>query len=404
MASSSASCQVHPAAPTRFRVTAPWARPRRAITVLARSQQVDKGFSLLEWTSKLVPQGALVTGAKTGWRLAWQAMVRELAPQDQTGNYSRPKYAFDEQIGTPQFPAASGRYHVYVGNACPWCHRVLLVMATTGLDKHITVGRLADIPEKATRGGWVFNTPDPVTGASDLWEVYDKMSPGFRGRCTAPLLIDKQTMRPVSNESSSIMRMLGKLQLSGCLGVDLYPQHLQQQIDQLNDQVYRAINNGVYRAGFSTSQAGYDAAVGEMHQLMARLDQQLTNQRFLLGDRCTEADLRLFPTICRFDAVYAGIFKCGKRRVADYPHLQAWMRDVWQIKTPGSGMQVSDTVDIDGCRVSYYTNLFPLNPGGIIPSGPTAADLQLDKPADRGSSRVDDIFYLQQTATALLSR
>eukprot|EP00879_Flechtneria_rotunda_P013287 GHRR01013875.1.p1 GENE.GHRR01013875.1~~GHRR01013875.1.p1 ORF type:complete len:202 (+),score=41.21 GHRR01013875.1:767-1372(+) len=135
------------------------------------------------------------------------------------------------------------------------------------------------------------------------------MSPGFRGRCTAPLLIDKQTMRPVSNESSSIMRMLGKLQLSGCLGVDLYPQHLQQQIDQLNDQVYRAINNGVYRAGFSTSQAGYDAAVGEMHQLMARLDQQLTNQRFLLGDRCTEADLRLFPTICRFDAVYAGIFK-----------------------------------------------------------------------------------------------
>lgn len=362
---------------------------------------LDKGpLSLLEWTNKLLPQGSLVTGAKAGWNLAWQTMVKELAPQDKTGSYSRPGYAFDNKIGSPQFPVESGHYHVYVGNACPWCHRVLLVLALTGLDQHISVGRLADIPERATRGGWVFDgSPDPVTGARDLWEVYDKLSPGFRGRCTAPLLIDKKTMRAVSNESSSIVRNLGQLQLPGCHDIDLCPPQLLNQIEQLNDQVYRAINNGVYRAGFATSQAGYDAAVGDMHQLLAVLDQRLAQQRFLLGDRFTEADLRLFPTVCRFDAVYAGIFKCGRRRIADYTHLQAWLRDVWQIVTPG-GMQVRDTVDIDACRVSYYTNLFPLNPGGIIPSGPTAADLQLDLTADRGSSRLEDVCYTRTSAAA----
>eukprot|EP00878_Enallax_costatus_P043521 GHUV01051535.1.p1 GENE.GHUV01051535.1~~GHUV01051535.1.p1 ORF type:complete len:336 (+),score=90.96 GHUV01051535.1:264-1271(+) len=329
-------------------------------------------------------------------------MVRELAPQDQTGSYSRPKYSFDEKIGSPRFPVAPGRYHVYVGNACPWCHRVLLTLALTGLDRHISVGYLSDIPEQATRGGWVFDRPDPVTGAKDLWEVYDKISPGFRGRCTAPLLIDKQTKRPVSNESSSIVRMLGQMHLPGCTGVDLYPQQLQQQIDALNEKVYRAINNGVYRAGFATSQAGYDAAVNEMHDLMQQLDQQLGTTRFLLGDKFTEADLRLFPTICRFDAVYAGIFRCGRRRVADYPNLQAWMRDVWQIQMPGGGLQVPDTVDIDGCRRSYYTNLFPLNPSGIIASGPTAADLQVNKPAGRGNSSLEDVCYMRPVAATTI--
>eukprot|EP00775_Hariotina_reticulata_P010760 gene10760-10916_t len=287
------------------------------------SNNVNKGLSILEWTSKLVPQGALVTGARTGWRLAWQTMVRELAPQDQTGSYARPTAAFDE-------------------------------------------------------------------------EVYEKLSPGYRGRCTAPLLMDKKLMKPVSTESSSIVRMLSQLQLPGTTDADLYPPQLQQQIDSMNEKVYRSINNGVYRCGFSTSQAGYDAAVGELHQLMAQLDQQLGQTRFLLGDRFTEADLRLFPTICRFDAVYAGIFRCGRRRVADYPNIQAWMRDVWQIKIPGGGLQVSDTVDIDACRESYYTNLFPLNPSGIIVSGPTAADLQLNLPAGRGSHDISSMFYQKQ--------
>lgn len=386
-------------APTPLRT--PRGRSGAAVVVRCQQQQVNKGFSVLEWTSKLVPQGALVTGAKTGWRLAWETMVRELAPQDRSGSYTRPANAFNERIGAPGFPVESGRYHLYVGNACPWCHRVLLALVFSGLDRHISVGRLADIPEQATRGGWVFQPgPDPVSGARDLWEVYDKLSPGYRGRCTAPLLIDKKSMRPVSNESSDIVRMLGQLQLPGASGVELYPQQLQQQIDALNAKVYRCINNGVYRAGFATSQAGYDAAVGEMHGLMQELEQQLGQSRFLLGDRFTEADLRLFPTIVRFDAAYAGLFRCGRRRVADYPNLQGWMRDVWQIKVPGSSMQVLDTVDVDGCRRSYYSSLFPLNPSGIIPSGPTAADLQLDLPANRGSHAPGAVFYMKEAAAA----
>ncbi|KAF6254341.1 putative glutathione S-transferase [Scenedesmus sp. NREL 46B-D3] len=426
----------HKAAPFRL------ARSRSATAVVVRCQQqqmTNKGFSMLEWTSKLVPQGALVTGAKAGWRLAWETMVRELAPQDSGGGYTRPANAFNERIGSPRFPVESGRYHLYVGNACPWCrhvllalelsgpdrsitlsephspqrpqpgpcpppaalrcHRVLLALVFSGLDSHISVGWLADVPEQATRGGWVFQPrPDPVTGARDLWAVYDKLSPGYRGRCTAPLLIDKKAMRPVSNESSDIVRMLGQLQLPGTSGVDLYPPHLQQQIDQLNDQVYRCINNGVYRAGFATSQAAYDAAVGEVHGLMAALDQQLGQSRCLLGDRFTEADLRLFPTIIRFDAAYAGLFRCGRRRVCDYPNLQAWLRDVWQIRMPGGSMQVPDTVDVDGCRRSYYSSLFPLNPSGIIPSGPTAADLQLDLPTGRGSHEPANMFFMTAAA------
>lgn len=386
-------------APTPLRT--PRGRSGAAVTVRCQQQQVNKGFSVLEWTSKLVPQGALVTGAKTGWRLAWETMVRELAPQDRSGSYTRPANAFNERIGAPGFPVESGRYHLYVGNACPWCHRVLLALVFSGLDRHISVGRLADIPEQATRGGWVFQPgPDPVTGARDLWEVYDKLSPGYRGRCTAPLLIDKKSIRPVSNESSDIVRMLGQLQLPGASGVELYPQQLRPQIDAMNDKVYRCINNGVYRAGFATSQAGYDAAVGEMHGLLQEVEQQLGQSRFLLGDRFTEADLRLFPTIVRFDAAYAGLFRCGRRRVADYPNLQGWMRDVWQIKVPGSSMQVPDTVDVDGCRRSYYSSLFPLNPSGIIPSGPTAADLQLDLPASRGSHEPGAVFYLKEAAAA----
>ncbi|WIA37226.1 hypothetical protein OEZ86_014176 [Tetradesmus obliquus] len=133
---------------------------------------------------------------------------------------------------------------------------------------------------------------------------------------------------------------------------------------------------------------------------MEELEQQLGQSRFLLGDRFTEADLRLFPTIVRFDAAYAGLFRCGRRRVADYPNLQGWMRDVWQIKVPGSSMQVLDTVDVDGCRRSYYSSLFPLNPSGIIPSGPTAADLQLDLPANRGSHEPWAVFYMKEAAAA----
>ncbi|KAJ9506260.1 hypothetical protein QJQ45_014132 [Haematococcus lacustris] len=254
---------------------------------------------------------------------------------------------------------------------------------------HVSITQLADDPTRARRGGWVFDAsePDPVWGAQDLWEVYDSASPGFKGRCTAPLLVDKVTRRIVSNESADIMRMLNTLHLPGCTSVDLVPEQLRSEIDALNEQtssgitlqMYESINNGVYRSGFSTSQAAYDAVQQELFQALDAVELRLSRSRFLLGDLLTEADLRLFPTIVRFDAVYAIIFRCCKRRISDYPHLQSWMRDMWQLEVPGSLDQVRDTVDIDAARRSYFGNLFPLNASGIIPSGPTAADLQLDQ-------------------------
>jgi len=226
--------------------------------------------------------------------------------------------------------------------------------------------------------------------------VYEACSPGFRGRCTAPLLVDGVAKRIVCNESADLVRMLNEVRgLPGDNGVDLYPAALRGEIDITNDLTYRTINNGVYCCGFATTQAAYDAAAAELGASMAALDARLASRRFLCGERFTEADLRLFPTIARFDAVYAGIFKCGARRVADLPHLGAWMRDVHQLRVPGGGLQVADALDVDAARRSYYTNLFPLNPGLIVPSGPTAADLRLDAPPGRGSQRFEDVFHFQ---------
>ncbi|KAI8473027.1 MAG: putative glutathione S-transferase [Monoraphidium minutum] len=343
-------------------------------------------------------------------------MVRELAPQDSSGGYTRPQYSFDGVLGSPEFPSAiclpahptprarrpafapafapgcRGPLPPVRRQRLPWCHRVLLALALRGLSGAVSVTRLLDIPERATRGGWVMPAEgDPVWGAADLWEVYDKGSPGFKGRCTAPLLVDKAGRRLVCNESASLVPQLAALELPGANAVELRPAALAAAIDDLNDWIYPSINNGVYRCGFATSQAAYDRAAAELHGALARADAILADSRFLAGDRFTEADLRLFPTVVRFDAVYAAIFRAGQRRVADYPHLEAWMRDVHQIR-------VADTVDVDECRRSYYTNLFPLNPSGIIPSGPTAADLRLDAPHGRGGGSLEEVFHLRQAA------
>lgn len=371
------------------------------LRIAASPRDVDKGLSLLEWTTKLVPQGAVVGGVKQAWRLAWQTMVKELAPQSKSGAYVRPAYTFMSSVGDPDFPVESGRYHVYVGNACPWCHRVLLALVVRGLLAHISVSYVEDAPEKATRGGWYFKSIDPIFGAKDLWGVYDAASPGFRGRCTAPLLVDKRSKRIVSNESSDIIRMLNDISLPGCTDVDLVPPQLRREMDALNDRVYDAVNNGVYKAGFSTSQAAYDEVQRHLFGTLDELDQRLSRQRFLMGDKFTEADLRLFPTVVRFDAVYSTIFRCTRRRISDYQFLTQWMRDVWQLTVPSSAMQVKDTVDVDACRRSYFTNLFPLNPSGIVPSGPTAEDLLLDAPVSRGPAGLQHVFFSRLDTRAL---
>eukprot|EP00887_Chlorella_sp_A99_P002660 scaffold6.g2660.t1 len=326
--------------------------------------------------------------------------MRELAPQSAGGGYVRPSYTFTHLIGDPSFPAEPGRYHLYVGNPCPWCHRVLLALAVLGLAPAISFSWLVDDPERASRGGWVFEGRDPVFGCRDLREVYSLLSPGYSGRCTAPLLVDKKERRVVCNESALILRSLARLDgWPGATGVELRPQELAAEVDAWNERLYEGMNNAVYRSGFATSQAAYEEAQRQLWATLDEVEAQLSQQRFLCGPRFTEADLRLFPTIVR-SALYATLFKCCRRRVADYPALAAWMRDVHSLEVGGSSLQVCDCFDLEDARRSYFSQLFPLSPGGIVPTGPTALDIGLGQPAGRGSSRMEDAFHLRPSATA----
>ena len=225
--------------------------------LLGQGSGVDKGFNLLESAGGVLGgQGALVSGVKTSWRFAWERMMAELAPQSKDGAYKRPKYAFGGSIGSSNFPVESQRYHLYLGNPCPWCHRVSLVLALRGLEEHISTTRLLDDPTVARRGGWCFapGRPDPLFGAQDLYEVYEKCQPGFQGRCTAPLLVDLKTKKIVSNESGDLIKMLNAIDFGPSAGgetdagcVDLRPSALEKDIDATSDWIFHLVNNGVYR-------------------------------------------------------------------------------------------------------------------------------------------------------------
>lgn len=196
------------------------------------------------------------------------------------------------------------------------------------------------------------------------------------------------------NESSIITRNLNEAAFPGSNPIDLCPPALRAEVDAWNERTYERVNNGVYKCGFATTQAAYDAAQAELFAELAALDAVLADRRFLCGDVFSEADLRLFPTAVRFDAVYAGLFKCSARRWADFPHLQAWLMDVASLPLPGGGALIS-TVDVDDCRRSYYSQLFPLNPGGLVPSGPTAKDLGLLNPQPRGPIDAASMYCMQ---------
>lgn len=261
-----------------------------------------------------------------------------------------------------------------------WCHRTRLAAAISGIRlDELGVTQLVDDPVKASRGGWVFSSeqPDPLFGSKDLRELYDKLSPNFKGRCTAPLLVDKKTKRIVSNESSDIVRMLN----SATFGrqdefrLNLYPSGLATQIDEVNEWVYRLLNNGVYRCGFSTTQVAYDEASRDVREGLRRCEEILAKQNFLCGNQFTEADLRLLPTILRYDGAYAPLFKAGGTHLrirSDYPNIQEWLQRCWSM--PG----VKDSIDLADATGSYFKQLFPLNPGGILPTPITAADLGLN--------------------------
>ncbi|SFM60786.1 glutathione S-transferase family protein [Marinobacter zhejiangensis] len=267
------------------------------------------------------------------------------------------------------FKAESGRYHLYVSMACPWAHRTLIIRSLKGLDKHITVSVVhPDMLEQ----GWQFvptdsRYRDDLYSLSYLHQLYTRVDRTYSGRVTVPVLWDKKLETIVNNESADIIRMLNQA-FDGLDGVrgdrDFYPAELQQEIDEVNSGVYEAVNNGVYRTGFATSQAAYEQAFGALFECMDWLDERLAGQRYLVGNRLTEADWRLFTTLVRFDAVYYSHFKCNRRQIRDYPNLSGYLRDLYQV--PG----VAETVDLDQIKQHYYVSQRSINPTQIVPVGP----------------------------------
>ena len=269
--------------------------------------------------------------------------------------------------GSSGFKAEAGRYHLYVSLACPWAHRTLIFRVLKGLEDKISI---SVVHWYMAEDGWTFETgdgviPDVVNGANFLHQVYTKSKPEYSGRVTVPVLWDKKQGTIVSNESSEIIRMFNSaFDGVGATGGDYYPNVLRTQIDELNDRIYDTLNNGVYRCGFATTQAAYEAAVMPLFDTLDWLESLLAKARYLTGNLITEADWRLFTTLIRFDAVYVGHFKCNLRRIIDYPNLSNYLRDLYQ--KPG----VAKTVNMQHIKGHYYSSHATINPSGVVPTGP----------------------------------
>jgi putative glutathione S-transferase len=280
--------------------------------------------------------------------------------------------------GSGGFKAEPGRYHLYVSLACPWAHRTLIMRRLKGLEPAIGV---SVVHWHMAEGGWAFRegrgaTGDRLYGLDFLHQVYARAWPDYTGRASVPVLWDKETGTIVSNESAEIIRMLNSaFHEVGATGPDFYPQALRGAIDAVNERVYETVNNGVYRAGFATSQDAYEEAVSALFATLDVREELLAAQRYLAGDQVTEADWRLFTTLVRFDPVYVGHFKCNLRRLVDYPNLWAYTRELYQM--PG----VAETVDFHHIKHHYYGSHASVNPTGIVPAGPL---IDWDEPALRG--------------------
>jgi putative glutathione S-transferase len=279
--------------------------------------------------------------------------------------------------GKGGFKAEAGRYHLYVSLACPWAHRTLIFRKLKKLEDIIS---LSIVDPLMQANGWEFKgenggTVDHLFGSRALWEVYVRAEPIYSGRATVPVLWDKQKNTIVSNESAEIIRMFNSAfdYLTGSTE-DYCPKELRAEIDALNARIYDAVNNGVYKAGFATTQAAYEESVTALFAMLDELESRLASRRYLLGNRITEADWRLFTTLVRFDPVYVGHFKCNIRRLADYPNLYGYLRDLYQV--PG----VAETVNMHHIKQHYYRSHTMINPTGIVPLGPT---LDLEAPHGR---------------------
>ncbi len=305
------------------------------------------------------------------WQDDWQIKKRT----DSQGRFVREESTFRHWVtpdgspgptGTGGFKAEPGRYHLYIALNCPWACRTLIYRKLKKLEDAISVS--IAIPE-FTDQGYGFGEypdaiPDPLYNSRYVHELYTRADPHFTGRPTVPVLWDKERNTMVNNESVDIMRMLNSaFDAMGDASVDFYPTQLRAEIDALNERMYESLNNGVYRTGFATTQAAYEAAVTDVFACLDELEQRLEGQAYLLGERITETDWRAFVTLIRFDIAYYGLFKCNLRRLIDYPNLSAYLKRLYD--EPG----VADTVNFDHIKRTYYT-IRRVNPSGIVPKGP----------------------------------
>jgi len=302
---------------------------------------------------------------------------------DEQGAFQRKATTFRDWIradGSSEFAPEAGRYHLYVSYACPWAHRTLITRKLKGLEDAISVDVVHHL---LGADGWTFDTGipgatgDSLHGFGLLRDVYREADPDFAGTVTVPVLYDRKLGRVVNNESAEIIRMLNAefQAVAGNPGLDLYPEAVRARIDELNDWIYPRINNGVYRAGFAQKQPAYSRAVSELFAALDEVERILSGSRYLCGDVFTEADVRLFTTLVRFDAVYVTHFKCNVRRIVDYPNLWAYTREIYQM--PG----VAGTVNMEHIKRHYFESHRHINPFGIVPEGPA---LDFGAPHGRG--------------------
>jgi putative glutathione S-transferase len=304
--------------------------------------------------------GQLIDGV---WSTEWY-------PPDEEGRFQRPATRFRGQVtadGSSGFKAEAGRYHLYVSYACPWAHRTLILRKLKGLEPAISY---SVVDYLMGDDGWAFSdrpgcTPDTVNHRKFLREIYLLARTDCTGRVTVPVLWDTETQTIVNNESREIVRMLDT-EFNAIAGStdDFYPTGLRERIDDTIDAIYESINNGVYRAGFATSQQAYDEAVTDVFAALDHWEHVLDKQRYLCGDAITEADWCMFPTLFRFDPVYVCHFKCNIRRIVDYPNLWNYLKELYQV--PG----VAETCNLDHIKGHYFESHRHMNPYGIVPKGP----------------------------------
>ena len=314
--------------------------------------------------SKALPSKFIIRFGKWVWTMIWHQMMSKLAPRNASGEYIRPQSEFRNFVGTePEnpYPPEKGRYRLYVGLGCPWAHRTLVVRALKGLEQAIAVSVV--IPSSES-GIWVLGQTEE--GCTTLPEMYALAQPGYAGRSTVPVLWDEKKKAIINNESAEIIVMLNSEfnEWATYPELDLYPAALRQKIDYWNEKIYQTVNNGVYRCGFAQTQLAYEQACQALFATLDEIDHVLSRDRYLCGNQVTLADVRLFTTLFRFDAVYYGLFKCNVHRIQDYQNLGAYLGDMYQL--PG----VAQTCNLEQVKQDYYGNLFPVNPGGIVPMGP----------------------------------